>query len=938
MAERGKKIKIKKSTFTIVLLLFCSLLAGANAVEAEATFTVDSTNDAVDASPGDGICATAAGECTLRAAIQEANALPGEDTINIPNGTFILSIPGANEDASASGDLDITDDLSIIANYESPYELQTTIQGDQHDRVFQIHPGISTEIHYVIVSFGDVQDPVGGGGIYNQGHLSLYTSKVVQNSTSGKGGGVRNDAYLTCDSCEILDNSADEGGGIYNSDNLNIYSSTINDNTSIGAGGGIFNAEEAIFSMHWSGVSSNMVTGTADGGGIFNLGQMQIGEIALVSLNRTNGSGGGIYNAGIMHALNLDSSSNFAAMDGGSIFNAGEAQIQSSFIYENSASSGAGIHSEWLYSEYPTPPSVTVQDTTIHDNHAAFIAGGILSYANTFTIENSTIERNTANIAGGIAAFSGYMEISDTTIDSNTATSQGGGFFNVGDIHLISSFIDGNSAQIGGGVYNYESSVFTFDESSMSGNTAEIGGGFYNLGYFGSIASIIQNNTAETDGGGLYNLAGHAEIDRSSFYANSAQTGGAIWNASSEFQLEETASMMDSMNEHISELFYAALAAQRDMTAQAALSDPPVPGVVIIWTSTIGVNTAIDQGGALYNLSEVQLLNDTFSDNIAEEGDSIFNGDASARVVTLNTILASSDVDDNCAGFQNVESGGYNLETGDSCGLYSEGDLIETDPLLMFIDFPGIGLSPRSPAIDAGSNQFCGDTDQRGVTRPIDGTGDGIAICDIGSYEAPEPELIFADVPLNHWAYDYIITLYEDGYIAGCATDPERIFCPQNTMKRSESSVFIVRGLHPDAPGYIPPTPTTQYFDDVLIGEQEEWFSKWVGELFEQGFTAGCNANPPLFCPLNNHNRAEATVFYLRMLNGADFIPAEPTSQTFNDVTLDKWYAPWVQAAYDANLIQPCQTDMENMLFRPEEDLTRSEAACMMYQAISASE
>jgi CSLREA domain-containing protein len=47
-----------------------------------AGFSVDSTIDAVDAVPGDGICASEAGKCTLRAAIQEANALVGPDTID----------------------------------------------------------------------------------------------------------------------------------------------------------------------------------------------------------------------------------------------------------------------------------------------------------------------------------------------------------------------------------------------------------------------------------------------------------------------------------------------------------------------------------------------------------------------------------------------------------------------------------------------------------------------------------------------------------------------------------------------------------------------------------------------------------------------------------------------------------------------------------------
>ncbi|MEO8444206.1 MAG: CSLREA domain-containing protein [Gammaproteobacteria bacterium] len=51
-----------------------------------ATFTVNSPSDVNDASPGNGICETAPGNavCTLRAAIQEANALTGNDIINLP--------------------------------------------------------------------------------------------------------------------------------------------------------------------------------------------------------------------------------------------------------------------------------------------------------------------------------------------------------------------------------------------------------------------------------------------------------------------------------------------------------------------------------------------------------------------------------------------------------------------------------------------------------------------------------------------------------------------------------------------------------------------------------------------------------------------------------------------------------------------------------------
>ena len=65
-------------------------LAAPGAVEA-ATFTVTSTLDQTDAVPGDGVCATASSTCTLRAAIQEANILPGPDTIKLGTGVYMLT-------------------------------------------------------------------------------------------------------------------------------------------------------------------------------------------------------------------------------------------------------------------------------------------------------------------------------------------------------------------------------------------------------------------------------------------------------------------------------------------------------------------------------------------------------------------------------------------------------------------------------------------------------------------------------------------------------------------------------------------------------------------------------------------------------------------------------------------------------------------------------
>ena len=91
------------------------------------TFTVNTTSDTVDKNPGDGVCADINNKCSLRAAIMEANAFPGTDTIMVPNGTYTLTIARAAtppEDAS-SGTLDVTDSVNIIGSGQST----TIIQG-----------------------------------------------------------------------------------------------------------------------------------------------------------------------------------------------------------------------------------------------------------------------------------------------------------------------------------------------------------------------------------------------------------------------------------------------------------------------------------------------------------------------------------------------------------------------------------------------------------------------------------------------------------------------------------------------------------------------------------------------------------------------------------------------------------------------------------------
>ena len=111
------------------------------AVEYFDGFWVDSLDDTVDDNPGDGVAADASGNTTLRAAVMEANALAGHQTIVVRPGTYVLTIVGLDEDGAQTGDLDVSEDVTIAGA-----DAATTIidAGTTGDRLFEMVIGIGT--------------------------------------------------------------------------------------------------------------------------------------------------------------------------------------------------------------------------------------------------------------------------------------------------------------------------------------------------------------------------------------------------------------------------------------------------------------------------------------------------------------------------------------------------------------------------------------------------------------------------------------------------------------------------------------------------------------------------------------------------------------------------------------------------------------------------
>jgi len=185
------------------------LLASLPVSAVAATFTVDSTADAVDANPGDGHCATAAGQCTLRAAVQEANATPGADTIMLPAGTYKLKLPGIDEDEAASGDLDLTGDVTIVgAGSKTTFISAKKLK----DRVFHVF-GTAT-VSGVTVRRGTAPAKEDGGGFLVVGSLSLSDVVVRGCSTPADGAGIfATGASVTIRDSMLVGNHAGHNSG-----------------------------------------------------------------------------------------------------------------------------------------------------------------------------------------------------------------------------------------------------------------------------------------------------------------------------------------------------------------------------------------------------------------------------------------------------------------------------------------------------------------------------------------------------------------------------------------------------------------------------------------------------------------------------------------------------------------------------------------------------
>jgi hypothetical protein len=206
-----------------------------------------------------------------------ANTAPG-DTIqfaaNLNGGTITLG-----------NTLDINNNLTVDGAGNG-----ITVNGGGN-RVFLIEASNTVAINGLTIT-GGAPGFGGGGGIRNNGLLSLSNSTVTGNSAA-IGGGIYNGGTMTMSGDTVNNNTATfgdgGGGGVYNYGKLTVINCTIAVNEAAGGGGGITN--EGALNVGNSTVAYNSLTKTApDGGGIYSFAGHELSLLNTIVFNPNSGA------------------------------------------------------------------------------------------------------------------------------------------------------------------------------------------------------------------------------------------------------------------------------------------------------------------------------------------------------------------------------------------------------------------------------------------------------------------------------------------------------------------------------------------------------------------------------------------------------------------------------------------------------------------------
>jgi CSLREA domain-containing protein len=770
----------------LVALLGWAMLARAPDAVGVVSFTVNTTDDTPDSDLSDGQCLDQDNNCSLRAAIMQANALEGTFEVRLPAvGPYRLMrqwFDAGDDDVAWVGDLDVRNHITVVGDTGQTGTTAVIERGDIGEcviedhivagyefRIFHVAPqGSSAKLVLVNVEVrgGCAADGDGGGILVEaSGSLEIAAGTVVAGNRSRRqGGGIH---YAgTCEGC-----------------GLSLDRSTITDNSAV-LGGGL--------SAHGTGpgpgvsIVDTLVTwnvASSGGGGMFLTGAATLRRVTVED-NTVDSADEGVGGGGILCGLDQELCTYLEVID--------------STIARNTAEGpGGGIRV--VSGGVTDAPTATLTLTQVTDNGSDSIGGGIAASGAGLALAGASISRNSADLDGGGVHLSGngcratLTAAEDalgnavvTTIDDNSAGGgagphAGGGLYVGAGCHVTAtdtvvhnnrvSSTDGRVG--GGGIYNVASFVGVgtdiSDNVAAGGTGSAQGGGVANVGTLSLTGGEVRGNattgSGARQGGGVHNDGGSVTLELVSLSGNSAEDGGALYSNGGDLTIENATVDTNTAADEGGGIWYCCgerLAIRGSTISGNRAGQGGGGGIYLgggargsLANSTISGNEAQGPGGGIDVGEEDSVLMAfvTIAGNTAQYGGGLHAPlDTAASPVRpfKGVILANNSAtmpggEPDCFGW--FGSAGYNL-VGNVSGCtasLSETDVSGQDPQLGPLQSNGgptrtHALGPASPARDrvpTSPDNQCTDSegvpvgqDQRGTSRP---QGEG---CDIGAFEA----------------------------------------------------------------------------------------------------------------------------------------------------------------------------------------------------------
>ncbi len=425
------------------------------------TYVVNKTEDT-----NDGVCT--ADDCSLREAVITANACGGEHAIELPAGIYPLTVAGTREDEAATGDLDLTADITLVG-------VNSIVDGNGLDTVFHVLEPAAVEITSVIVQGAN------GAGILTESELRLQHVTIRDNDGPGLLISDR-PASADLDNVTIERNRGEYGGGIVLSftGQMTIRSAVISENYASAQGGGIWMQAGSLAQI--SGLTLEENRADDAGGGMFSYGR-----VFMIGSQVRGNQGGGVHFAvidvaggGTTRESVEIAETTFSNNAGLAIRNDGaDIDLIRVRIRENDA----GIRNDG---------EMSIQTSQISANRES----GVTNLGQ-LTIEDTTIDANRSSVGGGIYSR-GETLVERTTISNNTADNFGAGVFvGGGSLRVVNSTVSGNRAGLGGGGIAYASEEggtpperIELEDSTVADNSP---GGL--LGEVSLLRTIVAGNT-----------------------------------------------------------------------------------------------------------------------------------------------------------------------------------------------------------------------------------------------------------------------------------------------------------------------------------------------------------------------------------------------------------------------------------------------------------